>query len=163
MAVKGDKGDDLDSVDRQIVAELTRDARLSVRAIAGRVHISRTAANTRIQSLHGRGVITGYTAVVDRKALGLHASALVIVKIGDVSWPEISARLSQLPFVEKTQAVSGDIDIVLTVNARDSEELSQVILRQIHAVPGVVSTRSHLILEELLGHPPTEVPDERPN
>jgi DNA-binding Lrp family transcriptional regulator len=145
----------LDSIDRQIVAELGRDGRLSMRTIADRVHISRTAAHTRVQKLVERGVITGFGVQVNRKSLGLHVSALVVVKIGDVSWTEIAAKLTALPFVEKAQAVSGDIDIILTVSAPDPEQLSQAILRDIHSMKGVISTRSHLILEEMQGHAPS--------
>ena len=68
-----------------------------------------------------------------------------MVRIGDVSWEEIAAKLATLPFVEKVQAVSGDIDIILTVSAPDHEH-EYMILRDIHDMPGVVSTRSHLIL-----------------
>lgn len=149
----------LDTIDRRIVAELSRDARLSMRAIAERVHISRTAAHTRVQNLIRQGVITGFGAQIDRKSLGLHVSALVVVKIGDVAWSDIASRLAELPFVEKAQAVSGDIDIILTVNAPDHEQLSQAILRDIHSMPGVISTRSHLILEEIAGHAPGAAPD----
>ncbi|MDH6237354.1 Lrp/AsnC family transcriptional regulator [Cryobacterium sp. CG_9.6] len=150
---------DLDNIDRQIVAELSRDARLSMRALALKVHISRTAAHTRVQRLVSRGVITGFGAQTDRKSLGLHVSALVIVKIADVSWSDIAGRLAALPYVEKAQAVSGDIDIILTVNAPSHELLSQAILRDIHSMPGVVSTRSHLILEEIMGQKPGITPD----
>jgi len=149
----------LDSIDRQIVAELSRDARLSMRALASEVHISRTAAHTRVQKLVQHGVITGFGAQIDRKSLGLQVSALVVVKIANVSWVEIAGRLAELPFVEKAQAVSGDIDIILTVSAPDHEQLSQAILRDIHSMPGVVSTRSHLILEEITGHSPGATPD----
>ena len=79
-----------------------------------------------------------------------------VVRIGDVSWEEIAAKLATLPFVEKVQAVSGDIDIILTVSAPDHEQLSQAILRDIHDMHGVVSTRSHLILAELDGRPPAQ-------
>jgi DNA-binding Lrp family transcriptional regulator len=153
---------DLDGIDRQILAVLSQDARLSMRAIAERVHISRSAAHTRVQELVRRRVITGFGAQVDRKALGLHVSALVVVKIGDTSWSEMATRLAELPFVEKAQAVSGDIDIILTVSAMDHEQLSQAILRDIHSLPGVVSTRSHLILEEIEGNHPFPTPDVRP-
>jgi DNA-binding Lrp family transcriptional regulator len=151
----------LDSIDRQILAELSQDARLSMRTIAERVHISRSAAHARVQELVRRHVITGFGAQVDRKALGLHISALVVVKIGDVSWSDMATRLAALPFVEKAQAVSGDIDIILTVSAADHEQLSQAILRDIHSLPGVVSTRSHLILEEIDGNHPFPPPDVR--
>ncbi len=72
-------------------------------------------------------------------------------------WEDIAKRLAALPpFVEKVQAVSGDIDLILTVSAPDHEQLSQAILRDIHDLPGVVSTRSHLILAELPGRPPAQ-------
>jgi len=149
----------LDSIDRRIVAELSRDGRLSVRTLADRVHISRTAAHNRLQQLQQRGVITGFGAQIDRRSIGLHISALVVVRIGEVSWEEIAAKLATLPFVEKVQAVSGDIDIILTVSAPDHEQLSQAILRDIHDMSGVVSTRSHLILEEIDGQPPAQTLD----
>ena len=149
----------LDTTDRQIIAELSRDGRLSMRQLALQVHISRTAAHTRVQKLISHGVITGFGAQTDRKALGLNVSAVVVVKIGDVAWGEIAAQLAELPFVEKAQAVSGDIDIILTVSAPDHEQLSQAILRDIHTMPGVISTRSHLILDEISGQAPGASPD----
>ncbi|TFC91949.1 Lrp/AsnC family transcriptional regulator [Cryobacterium sinapicolor] len=151
--------DGLDPIDRQIVAELSRDGRLSMRQLATLVHISRTTAHSRVQNLVRQGVVTGFGAQIDRRALGLGVSALVIVKIGEVSWAEMARRLSELPFVEKAQAVSGDIDIILTVSAPDHEQLSRAILRDIHSMPGVISTRSHLILEEITGLPPARAAD----
>ena len=144
----------VDRVDRALISELTQDSRLSIRALAERVHISRTAANNRVRRLVEAGVLTGFSAQVDRKSIGLNVTALVIIKIGDVSWPEIAAALSALPYVESVLAVSGDIDFVLTVSAPDHQHLSEVILRQIHAMPGVVSTRSHVVLDERQGTKP---------
>lgn len=153
------RGEPLDDIDRRIVAELSRDGRLSVRTLAERVHVSRTAAHNRLQALQRRGVISGFGAQIDRKAIGLDISALVVVRIGEVPWEQIAAKLATLPFVEKVQAVSGDIDIILTVSAPDHEQLSQAILRDIHDMPGVVSTRSHLILAEIEGQPPAQTLD----
>jgi DNA-binding Lrp family transcriptional regulator len=155
----GQPAADLDAVDRHLIALLSRDARLSIRTLATKVHISRTSAHTRVQNLVRLGVITGFGAQIDRRALGLHVSAIVVVKIGAVSWAEMAARLAALPFVESAQAVSGDIDIILTVSAPDQEQLGQAILRDIHSMPGVVSTRSHVILEQIAGHAPGSSPD----
>ena len=148
----------VDQVDRRIIAELGRDARLSVRALAEKVHVSRTAVHTRLTTLLEHGIITGFTATVDRKALGLGVSAVVIVKV-DADWPTVSAALAALPFVEKAQALSGDIDILLTVSAPTQEQLSDTILRRIHSMPGVASTRSYIILEELAGTAPEQSTD----
>jgi DNA-binding Lrp family transcriptional regulator len=107
-----------------------------MRTLATAVHISRTSAHTRVQNLVQLGVITGFGAQINRRALGLHVSAIVVVKIGAVSWAEMAARLAELPFVESAQAVSGDIDIILTVSAPDQEQLGQAILRDIHSSRG---------------------------
>ncbi|MEX1079393.1 MAG: Lrp/AsnC family transcriptional regulator [Homoserinimonas sp.] len=149
---------EVDAIDRRIIAELGRDARLSVRALAERVHISRTAVHTRLNTLLEHGVITGFTATVDRQALGLSVSAVVIVKV-DADWPTVSAALAALPFVEKAQALSGDIDILLTVSAPTQEQLSETILSRIHSMPGVASTRSYIVLGELAGTAPEQSTD----
>jgi DNA-binding Lrp family transcriptional regulator len=141
----------VDRIDRALISELSQDSRLSIRSLAERVHISRTAAHKRVQNLIETGVLKGFGAQVDRKAIGLHVTAIVIVKTGDAPWAELAAALSALPFVESVLAVSGDIDFVLTVSAPDHEQLSEVIMRQIHEMPGVVSTRSHVVLDSREG------------
>ncbi|MEO6532635.1 MAG: Lrp/AsnC family transcriptional regulator [Pseudolysinimonas sp.] len=144
----------IDRTDRAIIAALAVDSRLSIRAIAERVHISRTAAHHRVQNLIATGVLTGFGAQVDRKSIGLELVAIVIVKVENVPWPELAAALAELPYVESVLAVSGDIDFVLTVSAPDHQHLSEVIMRQIHGLPGVVSTRSHVVLDARTGTAP---------
>ncbi|WP_394551828.1 Lrp/AsnC family transcriptional regulator [Agromyces sp. MMS24-JH15] len=151
-----DDSEPLDAIDRRIVAELSRDGRLSVRTLADLVHISRTAAHNRLQHLQSRGVITGYGAQIDRASIGLRSCALVVVRIEDGQWQHVAERLVALPFVEKVQAVSSDVDLIVTVSAPDHEQLSQAILRHIQEIPGVLSTRSHLIRAEFAGHPPAQ-------
>ena len=152
----------IDRTDRAIIAELAADSRLSIRAIAERVHISRTAANHRVQRLIADGVLTGFGAQVDRKAIGLEVVAIVIVKVEKVPWPEVASALAELPYVESVLAVSGDIDFVLTVSAPDHQHLSEVIMRQIQGMAGVVSTRSHVVLDARAGSAPGTRQDDWP-
>lgn len=153
----------LDRTDRAIISELSQDSRLSIRTIAERVHISRTSANTRVRALIDSGVLTGFTATVDRKSIGLNVTAIVIVTAGSVPWPQLAASLAMLPFVENVLAVSGDIDFVLTVSAPDQASLSDVIMRQIHTLPGVASTRSHVVLDARRGTAPGVLTDTWPH
>lgn len=148
----------IDEIDRRIVAELGKDGRLSIRGLAERVHISRTAAHSRLTRLLDNGVITGFSANVDREALGLGITAIVIVKVNS-DWSTVSEALAGLPFVEKAQALAGDIDILLTVSAPDHDTLSDTILRSIHNMPGVASTRSYMLLEERAGTAPAIAAD----
>jgi DNA-binding Lrp family transcriptional regulator len=71
----------LDDVDRAIVAVLRQDGRISMRALAARLHISRSGAYLRVQRLEEAGVITGYSAWVDPQRYGYGLSAYVHLKI----------------------------------------------------------------------------------
>lgn len=145
---------EIDRVDRAILDELRRDARLSIRALAERVHLSRTSAHARVQRLIESGVIRGFAARVDPEALGLRVTALVIVTVTSEPWSDIERRLAEIPYVERVLAVSGDIDFVLTVRAPDHATLSDIIMRHVHEVPGVATTRSHIVLEDFPGTGP---------
>lgn len=144
----------LDDIDRRIVAELSLDGRLSVRTLAERVHISRTAAHNRLHHLIERGVVRGFGAHIERASIGLQITALVTVKVGDEPWLPVAERLAELPFVEKVQAVAGELDLILTVSAPNHEQLSRAILRDVQSVPGVLATRSHQVIAEFEGQPP---------
>ena len=141
----------LDRTDRAIIAELTRDARLSVRALAERLHLSRTAAHARVQRLIADGIITGFAAQVDREAIGLVLSAIVIVKIEDTDWQRIHDRIASMPFVERVLSVSGEVDFVVNVAVPDQRTLTSTIMQGIHSIPGVVSTQSYIVLDQREG------------
>lgn len=144
---RGGRPADLDEVDRAIVEELRRDGRLSVRALAERVHISRAGAYNRLERLHDEGVITGYTALVDADKLGLTTAAYVSVSIEQGSWREVVAALQTLPGVQKVSLVGAEFDMLVEVRAHDNHELRDVVLEQIQAVPGVRGTRTWLVFE----------------
>ncbi|QVQ52021.1 Lrp/AsnC family transcriptional regulator [Spiractinospora alimapuensis] len=68
---------DLDQVDRDIMAELQRDARLSFNELSRRVRLSSPAVAERVRRMEQRGVLTGYHAHVDPAKAGLPVTALV--------------------------------------------------------------------------------------
>ena len=89
----------LDEIDRQIVAALSQDGRLSIRALADQVHISRANAYARVERLTGTGVITGFTATVDPLKLGLATSAYVTLSLRQSSWRTLREQLQAIPEV----------------------------------------------------------------
>lgn len=86
----------LDSVDRDIIRELTTDGRMSITQVAENVHISRAHAYSRLARLTGEGVITKFTALVDPIKAGLRSSAYVTLKVQQHSYA--SSRSSCAPF-----------------------------------------------------------------
>lgn len=89
----------MDSVDWAILAELQRDARLSLNEVSRRVNLSPPAVAERVRRLTDRGVLTGYAARVDPAALGRNVQAFVqldcygpkcVLKDDSVrDWPEV--------------------------------------------------------------------------
>ncbi|TDC92525.1 Lrp/AsnC family transcriptional regulator [Actinomadura sp. 7K507] len=145
----------LDDVDREILRELQADGRLSMRALAERVSVSRSNAYTRVERLVGEGVIAGFTARVDPVRAGLGTAAYVLVNIEQNSWRKVSARLREVPCIEHLAFVGGDVDLVMLVRTPDNASLRDVVLSRVHAVEGVRSTRTWLIFDET---PPTPRP-----
>ncbi|MGO4473839.1 Lrp/AsnC family transcriptional regulator [Arthrobacter sp. M-10] len=139
----------LDQVDRDIIAELTRDGRMSVTQVAENVHISRAHAYSRISRLTGEGVLTKFTALVDPIKAGLKSSAYVTLKVQQNSWRELREELRLIPEVQHIALVGGDFDVILLVRATDNIHLRRVIFDQLQSMPGVQDTQTFLVFEDL--------------
>ncbi|MGW9551746.1 Lrp/AsnC family transcriptional regulator [Citricoccus zhacaiensis] len=138
----------IDSVDEQILAELTRDGRQSVTALAQRVHISRAHAYARINRLQQDGVITRYSAVVDPVRAGLRSSAYVTLKLRQHGWREVRETLAKIPEVYHVSLVGGNFDVLLLVRARDNLDLRRVVFDHIQPLPAVLDTQTFVIFED---------------
>jgi DNA-binding Lrp family transcriptional regulator len=141
----------LDGIDRLILGELIRDARTSIRALAERVHISRANAYARVDRLVADRVITGFSAQIAHERAGLGTSAYVSLSIEQNSWRDVSARLGQLPYVEHVSMLGADFDVLVLVRAPDNAALRDLVLDRIQRIPGVQTTRTWLVFDELQG------------
>jgi DNA-binding Lrp family transcriptional regulator len=141
----------LDDTDRSIVAELREDGRLSMRALAERLHISRASAYTRVERLVSDGVITGYTALIDPERYGFGISAYVYLKISQHSWKAVRRQVLQIPEVWHGALVSGENDLVLLVRTQDAASMRELVLNTFQTMPDVLATQTVLILDELSG------------
>ena len=139
----------LDDVDRNILAELTRDGRMSVTQVAENVHISRAHAYTRIARLTSEGVLTKFTALVDPIKAGLRSSAYVTLKVQQHSWRELKEELRAIPEIHHIALVGGDFDVILLVRATDNIHLRRVIFDQLQSMPGIVDTQTFLVFEDV--------------
>jgi DNA-binding Lrp family transcriptional regulator len=141
----------LDDTDRAVIRELRADGRLSVRALAERLHISRASAYTRIERLTQDGVITGYTVRVDPERYGFGLSAYVYLKISQHSWKTVRRRILDIPEVWHAALVSGENDIVLLVRTHDAASMRDLVLNTFQTMPDVLSTQTVMFLDEVTG------------
>ncbi|KNX38448.1 Lrp/AsnC family transcriptional regulator [Luteipulveratus halotolerans] len=144
----------LDDADRRLVAELVADARLSVRTLAERLHISRANAYARLERLQRTGVITGFTARFAPERAGLATTAYVSVNIEQNTWRSVSAELAELPYVESIALLASEFDVLVLVHAPDNATLRTLVLERVQAIPGVIATRTWLAFEEIRGKGP---------
>lgn len=145
--------DGLDEVDRRIVVELQADGRLSIRALAERVRVSRANAYARVERLTSTGVITGFSATVDPARAGLTTSAYVTLTVRQNTWRDLQERLRAIPEVRHMALVGGDFDVILLVRAADNQALRTVVLERLQAIPGVLGTRTFLVFEDSVNGP----------
>jgi len=140
---------DLDAIDVAMVQELQQDARLSIRALAQHLNISRANAYVRFNRLVDTGVIQGFTAVVDHAALGLQTSAYVEVSMEQNAWRSVRAALATISSVQHVSLLGGAFDALVLIRTYDNNSLRNVILDELQSIEGITSTRTLLIFEEV--------------
>ena len=134
-----------------MLAAFGADARISIRALADRLNISRANAYSRLDRLTREGVITGFGARLDPHLAGLGTSAYVMLTVEQTAWRSLNVALRKIPYVEHIALVGGDFDVLLLVRAPDNHTLRDVVLERIQAVKGVRGSRTWLIFEEADG------------
>ncbi len=152
----------MDDIDSAILAHLQRDARLTNRELARLVGVAPSTCLERVRGLRTRGVITGYHAAVEPRALGRSLQALVFARLRPLSREVISGfqtYLSQLPEVISVFVVSGDDDFVVHVAVPDIERLHAFLMDRFSARREVVGFRSSVIYLQTGTRVMTPLPD----
>jgi Lrp/AsnC family leucine-responsive transcriptional regulator len=138
----------IDEIDASILDLLQDNARISQADVARAVGLAPSAVLERIRKLEARGVIRGYTALVDPHALDQPMLAFVAVKSEETPGDDSVARaLAQCPEVLELHHVAGDDCYLLKVRARDAEHIGHLLRHRFGRIPGVRSTRTTIVLE----------------
>lgn len=141
--------DELDLIDRKIVAELMRDATTPVARIAERVGLSQTPCWKRIQKLEATGILTARVALADPARLGFGLTVFVGIEAPDHTpeWRDaFAAAVAVLPEVMEVHRMAGEIDYLLRVSARDMADYDRLYRRLTDAVP-IRNLTSHFAME----------------
>lgn len=143
--------DDLDLIDRKIIAELMRDATLPVAQIADKVGLSQTPCWKRIQKLEAAGVITSRVAMVDPARIGFGLTVFVGIEAPDHSaeWrTAFTTAIEAIPEVMDAHRMAGEMDYLLRVAVRDMAAFDAFYRRLTDAVP-IKNVTSHFAMERI--------------
>lgn len=135
---------ELDDLDRRLLAELSADARLTQVALAARVGLSRSAVQERLKRMERAGVILGYTVRLG-EARPAGVRAYLLVKGSGPSHDRAVRVLQGFPEVQVADSVSGDIDLVLQLEADRLEDINRV-RDEVAKLPGVGATQTLLVM-----------------
>lgn len=142
----------LDAQDRQIAAALQTDNRQSVDAIAEQAGLSASAVHRRIARMRDDGVIRADVSVLDPKAFGVGMTFIVEIVLEKVRVPEVAAikkRLKAAPEVQQIYNVTGDVDLMLVVLARDVEHFEEIPRNLFSADPHVRRYRTSVVMDRV--------------
>lgn len=139
----------MDEFDNRIITALQEDGRITNVDLAKRIGLTHSACARRIQRLESAGVIRGYRAQVDRGSIGKTVRAFVgVIRSPNADWRELAERLSKIDHVIGCYVMSGEIDILLEILAKDMAEFSTAILDEVLSTPGVTASRSSFVFQE---------------
>lgn len=132
-----EKMEKIDHIDRRIIRTLQKDASLSQRELAEQVGLSQNACWRRLQQLRESGILAGSRARVDRKAVGLDLTVLMLVRTRKHSqeWLGDFRRIVLAdPYVIDFFRVAGEYDYMLKVVAADMNAFDAIYRRMIEKI-----------------------------
>lgn len=139
-----------DDIDRQILAALRRNARISLAQLGDQVLLSRNAVRQRIERLERDGFIKGYTIKESTGDGTPTVNAVLLVHRHDrMRGSDVIAGLRAIPEVATCDVVSGELDLVVRVEAPDAARI-QAIWRQVSEFPGVRDITTALSLSTVI-------------
>jgi Lrp/AsnC family transcriptional regulator, leucine-responsive regulatory protein len=144
----------LDRYDRRILEELQRDGRISNQELADRIGLSPSPCLRRVRALEESGIIRGYAALLDAKALGLNLMAILSISM-DKHTPDRFERfdtaVAAIPQVLECLLITGrDADYQLKVIVRDMDAYQELLLNTITRIEGVTGVHSSFVLRRVV-------------
>jgi Lrp/AsnC family leucine-responsive transcriptional regulator len=140
----------MDSIDRAIIDELSRDARLSNVELAARVNLSPSPCLRRVRALEESGVIRGYHADIEPSAIGrgLEVSVLVELSLKDRQTVEaFEEEISAIDEVLECRRMFGIPDYIIRVGVADTEDYERFYMNKLAELPGVTRVNSQFTMK----------------
>ncbi|MFC1996281.1 Lrp/AsnC family transcriptional regulator [Chloroflexota bacterium] len=132
-----------DQTDWKIIALLNEDGRMSSAEIARRLEgVSARTVTNRIDVLTRRGIIN-IRSIINPEMVGYGVLADVFVEVEPGNVRTVAERLAEFPQISYLVCATGDTDIIISVRARDINELYSFVTEVLGQIPGVQNTKTY--------------------
>jgi len=135
----------IDEVDLQIINLLQEDSRLSFNKIASKLGISVGTAYNRVKSLEGRGVLKGYTVIMDPVKVGYSLTAIILIQAEGQHLLDVENEIAKMSNVISVYDITGDFDVAVIARFKDRTGLN-VFIKDLLAMAYVKRTVTNVVL-----------------
>jgi len=139
----------LDATDWRILRELQADGRITNVELARKVGLSAPPCLRRVRALEEAGIIKGFTALLDERALGFEVMAFAMIRLHSQAEADLIAfeeRARRSPIVRDCYMLSGEIDFLLRCVAQDLGAFQEFVIHELTAAPNVASVKTSLVI-----------------
>lgn len=137
---------ELDETDRAILHILQEDARTPFSEVARRIDMSSATVHDRVGRMEDAGVIEGYHAKVNPKAVGYGVSAFVGLRVEQGREEDALERLREIEEVREVHLTTGEWDVMLRLYAADTDELRDIMFDHVANMDGFARSQTMVIL-----------------
>jgi DNA-binding Lrp family transcriptional regulator len=151
----------LDRIDREILALLQADGRMTNVELAERVGLTAPPCLRRVRALEQAGVIRGYHAECDGAKLGFPITVFAMVSLKSQAERDLAAfeaHVAAIPEVRECHMLNGEIDFILKIVAPDLESFQRILTTHLTPAPNVASVKSSLTIRTAKALPGVPVP-----
>lgn len=136
----------------KLLSLLKTNARLSNQELAAMLGTTADEVDDRIKELERKGIIKGYTAIVDEELTQNDSIAayieLSVTPKAQVGYDDIARLIASYPEVESISLMSGGYDLVVTLRCRNIKDASLFVAQRLATIDGVISTSTHFFLQK---------------
>ena len=145
MGVCTSPSNDLDELDLRIIGLLQEDSRISFNKIASKLGISVGTAYNRIKSLEEKGILKGYTVIVDPAKIGYGTIAIILIQAEGAHLVDVENEVAKMDNVVAVYDITGDFDIAVIARFKDRFGLNAFV-KKILSMPYVRRTVTNVVL-----------------
>ena len=133
-----------DNIDLKILSELSNDSSLSVPHLSKKINVNSSVVYSRIKRLVKRKLIERFTIEINNKELGYAVKSLTGINMDSKKRDNIIEELFKINEVREISEVTGRFDILVTMYARNLEDMHQLVSEQIGKIQGIVGSESFI-------------------
>lgn len=142
----------LDAIDRRILQMLQADGKMTIKEMGSRLNMTNTPVFDRIKKMEKEGIITGYTALVDREKLGINLVVFCTVSLEKHHKEfieQFEKEVKELPQVMNCYHIAGMFDYLLKIYAKDMADYQHFITYKLANLSNIGKVQSSFVMSEI--------------